>query len=158
CLSEAGWQDKLALQGKLVNGRYHGLAASPFIEGGAAGPKEEARLELQGDGSLSVSVGSSAGRPGVGTVLAQIAGDAMGLPFEKVRVFHGSTTYVKDGWGSSHSRSTVMGGSAILAAAANLKAKVGEAAAMRFNCASSEVGLVDGLVKAPDGRTLPLSA
>ena len=38
CLKEIGWADKLALQGKLVDGRYHGLAIGCYFEGGASGP------------------------------------------------------------------------------------------------------------------------
>jgi carbon-monoxide dehydrogenase large subunit len=158
CLAEAGWQDKIELQGKLIDGRYHGFGVGCFIEGGAAGPKEEARLVLQDDGSLAVYVGSSAVGQGVETVLGQIAADAMSLPFESVRVLHGSTTYMRDGWGSYHSRSTVMGGSAILAAAEDLKAKIRDAAAKRFNCAAAAVTIGEGMVCAPDGRVLMLSA
>ena len=29
---------------------------------------------------------------------------------ERIRIFHGSTTYLSDGFGSYHSRSVVMGG------------------------------------------------
>jgi carbon-monoxide dehydrogenase large subunit len=82
----------------------------------------------------------------------------MDVPFESIRVRHGSTTYVKEGWGSYHSRSTVMGGSAILAAAEELKAKLREAAAKRFNCAADEVTIGEAIVRAPDGRTLSLQA
>ena len=127
CLAEAGWKDKIKLQGQLIDGRYHGVAVVCFIEGGAAGPKEEARIVLEADGSLTVYVGSSAVGQGVETVLGQIAADAMDVPFESIRVRHGSTTYVKEGWGSYHSRSTVMGGSAILAAAEELKARLKDA-------------------------------
>jgi carbon-monoxide dehydrogenase large subunit len=38
-----------------------------------------------------------------------------------MRIFHGSTTHLPEGFGSWHSRSTVMGGSAILDAAQKLK-------------------------------------
>ena len=44
CLREIGWVEKQNLQGRLIDGRYHGLAVGCFIEGGAAGPKETARL------------------------------------------------------------------------------------------------------------------
>ncbi len=47
CLAEIGWAEKAKLKGKLIDGRYHGLAISCFIEGGAAGPKESARLVLE---------------------------------------------------------------------------------------------------------------
>ena len=39
CVAEAGWQDKIKLNGKLVDGRYHGLGVACFIEGGGSGPE-----------------------------------------------------------------------------------------------------------------------
>jgi carbon-monoxide dehydrogenase large subunit len=157
CLAEARWEEKQSLQGKLIDGRYHGLALGCFIEGGAAGPKENARIVVEADGALSVYVGSSAVGQGVETVLGQIAADAMDVSFDRVRVLHGSTSYVQEGWGSYASRSTVMGGSAILAAAAALKDRIREAAAKRFNCAPEEVTIARGRVTAPDARALTLA-
>jgi carbon-monoxide dehydrogenase large subunit len=59
CMKEFGWAEKSKLSGKLVDGYYHGLAVGSFIEGGVAGPKEDARLVLETNGSLSVYLGSS---------------------------------------------------------------------------------------------------
>jgi len=50
CLAEFAWEDKRTLQGRLIDGRYHGIAVACFIEGAGAGPKESARLELEPDG------------------------------------------------------------------------------------------------------------
>jgi len=50
CLAEFGWEEKRKLQGRLIDGRYHGVAVVCFIEGGGVGPKENARLELERDG------------------------------------------------------------------------------------------------------------
>ena len=122
CLAEFDWQEKSRLNGKYLDGRYQGVAVSCFIEGGAAGPRENARIELHDDGTASVYVGSANVGQGLETVCAQIACDALGLPMEKIRVLHGSTTHLKEGFGAFHSRSVVMGGSAILDAARNLKA------------------------------------
>jgi carbon-monoxide dehydrogenase large subunit len=33
CLAEFGWEEKRALQGREIDGRYHGVAAAGFIEG-----------------------------------------------------------------------------------------------------------------------------
>jgi len=60
CLAEFGWAEKRALQGCQIDGRYHGVAVACFIEGGGAGPKETARLDLEADGTVSVYVGSAA--------------------------------------------------------------------------------------------------
>ncbi len=127
CLAEIGWKDKLALNGKLVDGVYHGLGIGCFIEGGAAGPKETAKVVLERDGGITVYVGSTNVGQGLETVLLQIAADALEVPMARLRIFHGSTPYLKEGFGSYHSRSTVMGGSAILDAAKNLKAKLAAA-------------------------------
>jgi carbon-monoxide dehydrogenase large subunit len=122
CLAEFGWAEKKKNNGKLIDGRYHGVAVSCFIEGGAAGPRENARIELHADGSATVSVGSANVGQGLETVCAQIASEALGVPIEKITVLHGSTTHLKEGFGAFHSRSVVMGGSAILDAATKLKA------------------------------------
>jgi carbon-monoxide dehydrogenase large subunit len=155
CLAEIGWSDKAKLKGQLVDGRYHGLAVSCFIEGGAAGPKETARLQLESDGTLTVYIGSSGVGQGLETAFAQITADAMDMPMDRINnVFHGSTAYVSDGYGSYHSRSIVMGGSAILDAATKLQEAMAAEAARRLNCGASEVVLADGRATAPGGKSV----
>ena len=156
CMKEFGWAEKSKLSGKLIDGYYHGLAVGSFIEGGAAGPSEDARLVLETDGSLSVYLGSSSVGQGLETIMAQIAADATELPYEKITVNHGSTSHVKNGHGAYHSRSTVMGGSAILLAAEKLKDSIREAAAARFGCAAGNV-TIDGEQVACAGKTLLLA-
>lgn len=154
CLKEFNWEEKVKLQGKKINGRYHGVAAGCFIEGGAAGPRESARLKLEADGSVSVFVGSSALGQGLETVMGQIAADALNLPFDRVRVFHGSTNYVQEGFGSYHSRSTVMGGSAILLASLPFKDKLRQAAAKRLNVAEQDIVLIDDRAVTSQGASI----
>ena len=141
-LKEIDWPKVSKLQGKLIDGKYHGLGVVCFIEGGAAGPKETARLEVNDDGTISVYMGTSSVGQGVETVFAQIAADALEVPVERIRhVHHGSTAYVSDGYGAYHSRSTVMGGSAVLDAANNFMAALRQAAGKRLGCAESNVTL-----------------
>src|SRR6202023_3215522 len=136
CLTEFCWAEKAGLQGQLIDGRYQGLAVGCYIEGGASGPKENARLKLEPDGAVSVFVGSSSVGQGIETVFAQIAADALEMPMDRIKgVFHGSTDHVSEGFGSYSSRSTVMGGSAIVLAAAELRAAIRTAAAQRLGCA-----------------------
>ncbi len=158
CLAEIDWQEKSKLAGKAVNGRYHGFAVGCFIEGGAAGPKETARIVLEPEGDFSVYVGSSAIGQGLETAFAQIAADALELPMSSIRgVFHGSTSYVSDGYGAYHSRSIVMGGSAILAAADNLRAAIRIEAAKRLGCKDNEVTIAEGArATGRNGRSISL--
>jgi carbon-monoxide dehydrogenase large subunit len=159
CLDEIKWAEKSKLQGRMIDGLYHGLGVGCFIEGGAAGPKESARLEIAEDGAILVFMGSASVGQGVETVFAQIAADALEVPMERIRhVFHGSTAYVSDGYGAYHSRSIVMGGSALLDAAQKFKAAIREEAAKRLNCAASDIIIGDGNVSAPGGKSLPFPA
>ena len=54
CLKEFNWEAKKTQQGKLIDGQSHGIAVGPYIEGGASGPRENARLVLEDDGAVSV--------------------------------------------------------------------------------------------------------
>jgi len=159
CLEEIRWTEKAKLQGQLIDGRYHGLAIGCFIEGGAAGPKESARLAINADGTISVFMGSSAVGQGVETVFAQIAADALEIPIDRIRgAFHGSTAYVSDGYGAYHSRSVVMGGSALLDAAKKFQDALRAVAAKRLGCEGAQVTLGEDKISAPGGQSLPLSA
>ncbi|MGD0024938.1 MAG: xanthine dehydrogenase family protein molybdopterin-binding subunit [Xanthobacteraceae bacterium] len=150
CLAEFKWAERSKLQGKLVDGRYHGIAVGCYIEGGASGPKENARLALESDGSISIFVGSSSVGQGIETVFAQIAADALEVPMDRIKsVFHGSTDYLEEGFGSYSSRSVVMGGSAIVAAAGRLREAIREAAAQRLHCAANEIAIDHGMAVGP---------
>jgi carbon-monoxide dehydrogenase large subunit len=157
CLAEIGWVAKAGLQGRLIDGRYHGLAIGCYIEGGASGPKESARLKLEPDGSVSVFVGSSSVGQGIETVFAQIAADALEIPMDRIKgVFHGSTDHVSEGFGSYSSRSTVMGGSAIVLAAAELRQAIRTAAAKRLSCTADDIVIDHGSAVGPLRATIAL--
>jgi carbon-monoxide dehydrogenase large subunit len=159
CLAEINWNAKSSVQGKRADGRYHGTAIGCYLEGGASGPKEGARLALAADGKVSVYVGSSSIGQGLETVCAQIAADALGLPLDAIHgVFHGSTDHVVEGYGAYSSRSVVMGGNAILAAAEKLRESIRTAAAGKLNCNANEIEIDGASVRGPPGRTLPLSS
>jgi aerobic carbon-monoxide dehydrogenase large subunit len=154
CLAEIGWDEKRSLQGALVDGRYHGLGVACFVESGGSG-KENARISLGADGIARVAVGSSALGQGIETSMAQIAGDALGLPLEQIKIVHDSTSRLDEGFGSFHGRSIVMGAPAICKAAENLLSKMRTAAADRFGCSIQEITLIEGEARVSDGRVAP---
>jgi carbon-monoxide dehydrogenase large subunit len=106
---------------------------------------------LEADGSVAVYVGSTAVGQGVRTTLTQIAADALELPMSRIRLLHGSTTYLDEGFGSYHSRSTVMGGSAIVLAAEKLRRHIRAAAARRLRCDADSIEIVDGVATVRGG-------
>ncbi len=158
CLKEIKWEEKQALQGQLIDGKYHGLAVGCFIEGGAAGGKETARFDIAQDGVIDLYVGSANVGQGLVTILTQIAADALQLPMSKIRLHHGSTTHLDEGFGSFHSRSTVMGGSAVLVVAKELQTRIREAIAERVGCAVDAVMIGPGLTASVAEHIFDLSA
>jgi carbon-monoxide dehydrogenase large subunit len=157
CLDEIKWAERSKRNGKLIDGRYHGIAVGCYLEGGGTGPRENVRLVIEADGSISLYVGSSSVGQGVETVFAQIAADALEMPMERInQVLHGSTDYVKQGYGSFSSRSIVMGGNAIVDAAGKLRALIRETAAQRLNCQPADIVIDRGMAIGPGRGAIPL--
>jgi carbon-monoxide dehydrogenase large subunit len=151
CLNDIDWTEKAKMQGKVLDGRYHGLAVGCYFEG-ASGNKETAGLRLEADGTVSVLVGSSSVGQGVETVFAQIAADALGMPMDRIKgVLKGSTDHVSEGFGSFSSRSIVMGGSAIVTAAEKLRDAIRDAAAKRLGCAAQDIAVSEDRATGPSG-------
>ncbi len=157
CAQEFGWAEKHDLAGRLIDGRYHGVAIGCFIEGGGSGPREHARMVARVDGGVDVFVGSSAIGQGVETIMAQIAADALGLPMERVTVMHGSTSFLREGFGSYGSRGTVMGGSAIVVTAKKFLEDFRVATAQRLSVVPEALTIADGVARAADGRSVTLA-
>jgi aerobic carbon-monoxide dehydrogenase large subunit len=93
----------------------------------------------------------------VETIMAQIAADALEIPIERIRVMHGSTTYLAEGFGSYGSRGTVMGGSAVVVAANALLGKFRALMAERLDVAVEDVAVRNGEARLPDGRVVALA-
>ncbi len=157
-LMEFDWAGKSALNGRQIEGRWHGIALGCYLEGGASGPREGARLALEPDGRVAVYTGSSSIGQGLETVFTQIAADAMGVPLAAIAgIHHGSTRFVKEGFGAYSSRSTVMGGSAIVGTATKLKDKIRDAAAGLLGCTPDEVTLLGTGAEDTRGQSVTLA-
>jgi carbon-monoxide dehydrogenase large subunit len=150
-LAEIGWDENKSMQGKLIDGRYHGLAAVPFVESGGSG-KENSRIVIEKDGSVSVFVGSSVLGQGLETTLAQVAADTLKLPFERIKILHGSTTYLREGFGTFASRSMVVGGCAVMDGCNNMLVAIRSAAKERLGFPNEEIEIANGAVSAGTKR------
>lgn len=121
-LARAGWEELRAERERgRAEGRLLGIGVAAFTEMGGIGPFEEARIVPLADGRFQVRCGIASLGQGVETVLAQIAGEALGVPFAAVVVDHSDTDAVPMGFGAFASRSTVLAGNAVAAAAADLR-------------------------------------
>lgn len=109
-----------ALNGTRVDGRLHGVGIGCFVESSGAGPSETARLVVTQRGDVELYTGCASSGQGHETVMAQILADELGIPMDRIRVFHGTTSFVDEGYGTYHSRAVVVGGSAIAVAPVTL--------------------------------------
>ena len=88
-----------------------------FLEKSGLGPQETADVMVSQSGAVHVFSGGTSLGQGIETVLAQIAADALGVDPDAVSVVNGDTDRQPFGGGSWASRSTVVAGSAVHAAA-----------------------------------------
>lgn len=86
---------------------------------------ETAALRLTPDGRVLALTGSSAQGQGRETALAQLVADVLGLDPAMIVVAQGDTDLVPQGIGALASRSTAIGGSAMLLAAQEFRARLG---------------------------------
>jgi CO/xanthine dehydrogenase Mo-binding subunit len=130
-----------------------GIAASNYGVGlGAMGKHLNpagASVVVSPDGTVTVAVGTTELGQGMNTVLGQIAAEALGCPFESVRVVEADTSRVPDSGPTVASRTTLMSGNAIRDAAEKIRQSmagaVGDTGLSWFEavdlCVKRQVGL-----------------
>jgi carbon-monoxide dehydrogenase large subunit len=134
-------------------GPRRGIGMAVYVEKTGLGPFETTQVEARPDGMLVVDTGASSMGPGLETVLAQILGEALGLPARQFDVRHADTAAVESGVGTYGSRGTVTAGNAAHLAAAKLIADARQRAAEQWSVAESEVTYAHGVLEAHGRRT-----
>jgi carbon-monoxide dehydrogenase large subunit len=131
-------------------GPRRGIGLAVYVEKTGLGPFETTQVEARADGTLVVDTGASSMGPGLETVLAQILGDALGLPAARFHVRHADTAAVESGVGTYGSRGTVTAGNAAHLAAAKLVAEARSRAAARLGVPEADVAYAAGSLHAGD--------
>ncbi len=132
-------------------GRRRGLGVAYFVEKSGIAEWEYARIELGDDGRPVVYSGSASVGQGVETVLAQVAAETLGLPYDSVTVRHGDTDEVPDGMGAFGSRATSLGGAAVAEAASALRGRLLALAGEELGLDPADLDLAPGGVVAFEG-------
>jgi carbon-monoxide dehydrogenase large subunit/6-hydroxypseudooxynicotine dehydrogenase subunit gamma len=155
-VAEFGWNTPLPAQGPIRRGR--GIAV--VVEPSAFGPFEGARLEVDANGFVQVISGCSSQGQGHETVLAQVVAEVLTVPLERIFVRHGDTGLIQFGGGSYASRTAVMSGNAVHAAAIAVKDKAIRIAAKKLEVAEEDLRLAAGRVElvGASGLNLTLGA
>jgi carbon-monoxide dehydrogenase large subunit len=137
-------------------GLRRGIGLAVYVEKTGLGPFETTQVEARADGALVVDTGASSMGPGLETVLAQILGEALGLPAAWFHVRHADTAAVESGVGTYGSRGTVTAGNAAALAGAKLVAEARSRAAARLGVAEADVTYAAGILEA-GGRRVTLA-
>jgi aerobic carbon-monoxide dehydrogenase large subunit len=143
-----------------------GIGVSTYVEvcgGGvkyAADAQETASVRLLPTGGAEVIVGTTPFGTGHATSWSQLVAGVLGVPFADVRVIHGDSASAPHGYGSYGSRSLVVGGAAVHAAAVRTRDKAIELAAEMLEASAGDLELVDGVfgVKGTPSATVTLAA
>jgi aerobic carbon-monoxide dehydrogenase large subunit len=123
-----------------------GLAPSRWLgeTGYVAGGWEAATVRVLPLGKVEVVTGTSPHGQAHETTFAQIASDALGVPFEDIVVVHGDTRTAPIGLDTYGSRSLAVGGMAIVEASQKIVEKARVLAAHQLECDVSDVEFSGG--------------
>jgi carbon-monoxide dehydrogenase large subunit len=133
-------------------GRYLGLGLSTYVEvcglapskaagamGFQGGLWEPATVRVLATGKVYVYTGTNPHGQGEETTFAQLVGEELGIPVEDIEVVHGDTSQISMGWGTYGSRSTAVGGTAIVLAARKVREKASKLAAHLLQAAPEDI-------------------
>jgi carbon-monoxide dehydrogenase large subunit len=158
-LEEIGYPElKRDVAARRAEGEQVSLGLAAYIEEGGIGPWESAHVVPQSDGRFTIHVGIAAVGQGVRTALAQIAGDALGVELERIEISHRDTDLVTQGFGAFASRTTALGGGAIVGAVRDLERRAREAAAALLEAEEDELEVdFEHGVRLPGQAWIPVS-
>jgi len=129
-----------------ADGRLVGVGVACCVESTGFGRGEPAKIHLAKDGIAHVYVGSTPQGQGHETMVALVAAERLGWPFEKIRVTAGDTQHVPFALLTAGSRSAVMVGSAAAQAATAMRKRVLERAGEALEADVQDLVLEDGVI------------
>lgn len=143
----SGWKEKFR---KLPYGRGIGVAGSCYISGTNYPiypnemPQSAIQIQIERSGRVTVFTGASEIGQGTNSMVATIAAEELGVPYDYVRVVSSDTDIVPVDLGAYSSRETFMVGNACLDAAAKLRAVIVEAVAEEWGIGPFRIALARG--------------
>ena len=144
-LAAADWAGMPARRAEArADGRLRGIGLCCYIEECGGSGKEDARMSLDPDGGVTVSVSTQNNGQGHATAYGQVISDKLGLPPEAIRIRQGDSDDLAFGHGTGGSRSLLMGSGAILAASDKMLARARAVAAHLLEAAEADIGFDAG--------------
>jgi carbon-monoxide dehydrogenase large subunit len=138
-------------------GRHMGIGIASYVEICGLGPSqvagavgfqgglwESAIVRFHPTGKVHVFIGASPHGQGEETTFAQIVASEIGVGVDDVKVVHGDTDVTPMGWGTYGSRTTAVGGAALVLATRKIKEKAKVIAAHLLEAAVEDMEYADG--------------
>jgi len=144
-LGNAGWRDRAARRAaSAADGKLRGFGLAAYVESCGGGTNEMAEIRVDGDGGVTLLIGSQNIGQGHPTAYAQIVSEHLGLPLDRVRLVQGDTDVVAYGTGTGFSRSVTIGGVAVDRAAARVADRCRLIAAHMLEVSEADIEIADG--------------
>ncbi|RWF33066.1 xanthine dehydrogenase family protein molybdopterin-binding subunit [Mesorhizobium sp.] len=128
-------------------GRIRGIGMATYIEACAFPGSEPAFVELNGDGTVTLKIGTQTNGQGHATAYAQFLSDKLNLPIDRIHVRQGDTDDLKDGGGTGGSRSIPLGGVSASRAGEDLANKIKRIAADELEASAGDIELSGGVAR-----------
>jgi nicotinate dehydrogenase subunit B len=117
-------------------------------------PMLDAWIRIDAQGRITAWTGKAELGTGIRTAFTQIAAEELCVAFEAVQLVTADTALTPNEGYTAGSHSTADSGTAILNAAAQVRVLLVGAAAAKLGVAAAQLTLRNGVISAPDGRTL----
>jgi carbon-monoxide dehydrogenase large subunit len=129
------------------DGKIRGIGMATYIEACAFPGSEPAFVELNGDGTVTLKIGTQTNGQGHATAYAQFLSEKLDLPIDKIRVRQGDTDELKAGGGTGGSRSIPLGGVSAARAGEDLAEKIKRIAADELEASAGDIELAGGVAR-----------
>jgi len=147
-MAEADWDGFAARQAEsAANGKYRGIGMCTYIEACAFAGSEEATVELNENGTVTLLIGTQTNGQGHATAYGQVIAEHLGLTLDEVEMIQGDTDRVRKGGGTGGSRSIPLGMTSVEGASKSLVKQIKELAADQLEAGVDDLELVSGNVR-----------
>ncbi len=147
-MERAGWSGfEKRRKAAAGEGKIRGIGMATYVEACAFPGSEPAFLQLNPDGTVTLSIGTQTNGQGHATAYAQFVSEKLNLDIAKIKVHQGDTDRLKSGGGTGGSRSIPLGGVSAARAGDDLAEKIRVIAADELEASSADIELVDGLAR-----------
>jgi carbon-monoxide dehydrogenase large subunit len=127
-----------------AHGKHRGIGVANYVDTATGVPREKAIVTVQPDGWVDLVIGTISNGQGHETSFAQLVGEWLGVPVDRVRLITGDTDIVKVGGGTHSGRGMRLGSIVIWKASTAIIARGREIAALLMQVAPEDITFADG--------------